>query len=41
MVAQLGGSILQKNKPFGVKAIWRGIRDLQILMQAFRAFSDA
>lgn len=41
VLAHLGGSILQKNKTLGIKAIWRGIRDLQLLMEAFGAFSSA
>ena len=41
MVAQLGGSSLQKNKPLGIKALWRGIRDLTLLAEAFDAFSSA
>lgn len=41
MIAQLGGSTLQKNKPLGIKTLWLGIRDLTLLIQAFDAFSSA
>lgn len=38
IVAQIGGSMLQKGKPIGSKIIWRGLRDLELIVQAFRAF---
>jgi hypothetical protein len=40
-VAQLGGSTLQKDKPLGIKALWLGLRDLNLLTEAFDAFSSA
>ncbi len=38
IVAQIGGSMLQKGKPIGSKIIWRGLRDLELILQAFEAF---
>lgn len=40
IVAQLGGSMLQKGKPIGSKVIWRGLRSLEIITQAFNAFNS-
>jgi Transposase DNA-binding len=38
VVADLGGSMLQKNRPHGIKALWRGVRDLHIVRCAYNAF---
>lgn len=38
IVAQIGGSMLQKGKPIGSKIIWRGLRDLELIVQAFEVF---
>ena len=38
VVAQLGGSMLQRGKPIGTKILWRGLRELDIILQAFQAF---
>lgn len=38
IVAHIGGSILQKGKPIGSKIIWRGLRDLDLILQTFQAF---
>jgi len=38
IVAQIGGSMLQKGKPIGSKIIWRGLRDLELIVQAFDVF---
>jgi hypothetical protein len=38
VVAQLGGSMLQRGKPIGVKILWRGLRELNTILRAFQAF---
>jgi Transposase DNA-binding/Transposase DDE domain len=40
IVAQIGGSTLQKGKPIGSKIIWRGLKDLQLIVQAFEIFNN-
>lgn len=40
VVAQLGGSMLQKGKPIGTKILWRGLCELDIILQAFQAFQQ-
>lgn len=40
IVAQLGGSMLQKGKPIGSKIIWRGLRRLELIVQAFQIFQN-
>lgn len=40
IVAQLGGSMLQKGKPIGSKIIWRGMRRLELIVQAFQIFHN-
>lgn len=38
VLAHLGGSLLWKNKPIGIKVLWRGILLLEDLMEAYHAF---
>lgn len=38
ILGQLAGNMLWKNKPVGVKHLWTGLRDLQIILDAFQAF---
>lgn len=40
IVAQLGGSMMQKGKPIGAKIIWRGLRRLQLIIKAFKVFHN-
>jgi hypothetical protein len=40
VLAQLGGSMLQKNKPIGIKVLWRGLLLLQDLMAAYQIFKQ-
>ena len=41
VVAQLGGNMLWKKKPPGVKSLWRGLADLHIIRTAYEAFNSS
>lgn len=40
VVGQLAGNMLWKNRPIGVKHLWTGLRELQVILNAFEAFDS-
>lgn len=40
LIAQIGGSSLQKNRPLGVPSLWKGFRKYQLIKETYNLFKE-